>query len=168
MGKIEELLIRKKSQEEIALFLGVSVSLISQYMTRATPRRILNECSTFKELLRNNIDSDSYTVKDMDYVRENKPEYFRELLRNDYVNNDTTQVMSSESVLKESKIDNVINNIKSKQSVNPLKKKNDIMRFRKTDKSLIYQRNRYLVDGSWRLKKNNREFTYYNNINKEI
>ena len=112
MGKIEELLIRKKSYEEIALFLGVSISLVSEYMSRPTPRRIIRESSTFRELIQTEDNSDCFTIKDLDYVKENEPSYFRELLRNDYVLDDKIHTDNKKNVLEASEIDLAIKKTK--------------------------------------------------------
>jgi len=112
MGKIEELLIRKKSYEEIAIFLGVSISLVSEYMSRPTPRKIIRESSTFRELIQTEDNVDCFTIKDIDYIKENEPTYFKELLRNDYVLDNKIHATSKKNVLEVSEVDLAIKKTK--------------------------------------------------------
>lgn len=87
MRGLEELMIRKKSYEEIAIFLDVSIGWVSECMSRPTPRKLLREADSFKDLILTK-DDDAYLIKDIDYIKNNDEEYYKYLLRNDYINND--------------------------------------------------------------------------------
>mgnify|MGYP003647531851 CR=1 FL=1 len=83
--RIEEQLIQKKTFKQIADFLGISEGDVSESLNRATPRKIINECNSYKDLLRQGVNDDDYTLADLDYIKEHDKTYFKYLLTNDYV-----------------------------------------------------------------------------------
>lgn len=120
---MEDLLLQNKTLQEIADFLNVSISTVSESLTRKQPP-INEDCNKyglgawqeFKDSI--TVFGNGYTLKDMDYIKNNDKTYFKHLLTNDYIIKDKIPMTDNLDSLKPSEIDLAINKIKSKLSYN--------------------------------------------------
>ena len=94
MRKLEEMILRKFTYSEIALMLDVSISTVSDVMSKSMQPTVISEVSSYHDLIQstdNNVVQSiygNYTISDLDWIKENDSEYFRELLKNDYLKDD--------------------------------------------------------------------------------
>ena len=94
MRKLEEMMLRKFTYSEIALMLDVSISTVSDVMSKSMQPTVIHEVSSYKELIQSSDNNlvqsiySNYTISDLDWIEENDSEYFRELLKNDYLKDD--------------------------------------------------------------------------------
>tara|TARA_R110000824_G_scaffold368304_2_gene557605 strand:- start:1358 stop:1603 length:246 start_codon:yes stop_codon:yes gene_type:complete len=81
---MEDLLLQHKTLEEIALFLGVSISTVSASLSRNTPKSYKREAGigAWDELKNSYVklnNSSDYTVRDLEYIKNNDESYFKTL-----------------------------------------------------------------------------------------
>ena len=114
---LEELLLQKKTLKEIAEFIGMSESRVSQLLNRDKPvskesgyRYGLGEWQELKDSIKEI--GNGYTLRDMDYIKANDKSYFEYLLRNDYVKDDIDYTSVKVKPSKELKMDEVYKSIR--------------------------------------------------------
>ena len=79
--RLEDIVLQSGlTYKQVAKVLGCYESDISNSMTRETPRRIINEPSSFKDYIQQDCDMNTYTVKDLDWIRVHDKRYYNSLL----------------------------------------------------------------------------------------
>ena len=79
--RLEDIILQSGlTYKQLAKVLGCYESDISKAMTRETPRRIINEPSSFRDYIQQDCDMDRYTVKDLAWVQETDKRYYNSLM----------------------------------------------------------------------------------------
>ena len=115
---LEELMLQKKTLQEIADFLGVSRGTVGKKLKRTKPQ---GQESGYRyglgdwEELKSQVTTfgNGYTLRDLDYIKEHDKSYYKYLLTNDYVKEDIDYSEVIVKPSKELKMDEVYKSVKN-------------------------------------------------------